>query len=83
MAKKIRIELDHAGIRQLLCSSEIAGEVEKAAEAIAARAGEGYEVVGPQALGYGGGRAGYGVKAVTYQARKDEAEWGRLSKAVR
>lgn len=83
MATKVTIELDHDGIRELLLSEPIAAECRKAAEAIAARAGDGFEVVGPQSLGYGGGRVGYGVAAETYEARLAEAEDGALSKAVR
>lgn len=83
MPTKITIELNHDGIRELLTSPEIGAEVEKAAQAIASRAGDGFEVVGPQGLGYGGGRVGYGVAAVTYEARLAEAENGTLSKAVR
>lgn len=83
MAVKVTIELNHDGIRELLLSEPIAAECRNAAEAIAARAGDGFEVVGPQTLGYGGGRAGYGVAAETYEARLAEAEEGALSKAVR
>lgn len=83
MATKVTIELDHDGIRELLLSEPIAAECRKAAEAIAARAGDGFEVVGPQSLGYGGGRVGYGVSAETLEARIAEAEDGALSKAVR
>lgn len=83
MPTKVTIELNHDGIRELLMSAPIAAECEKAAQAIASRAGDGFEVVGPQSLGYGGGRAGYGVAATTYEARKAEAEDGALSKAVR
>ena len=83
MATKIRIELNHDGIKELLLSDAIGGEVRKAAEAIAERAGDGFEVVGPQGLGYGGGRVGYGVVADTYEAKLAEAENKVLSRAVR
>ena len=83
MATKIRIELNHDGIKELLLSDAIGGEVKKAAEGIASRAGEGFKVVGPQGLGYGGGRVGYGVVAATYEAKLAEAENKALSKAVR
>lgn len=83
MATKITLELDHAGIKELLMSDAIGSEVQAAAQAIANRAGTGFQVVGPQGLGYGGGRVGYGVAAVTYEAKVAEAENGALSKAVR
>ena len=82
MTTKVRIELDHDGIEQLLRSPEIAAECAAAAQAIAARAGDGFEVVGPQDLSLAK-RAGYGVVAMTYEARLAEAEEKVLSKAVR
>lgn len=83
MATKIRIELNHEGIKELLMSDAIGNEVKKAADGIASRAGKGFKVVGPQGLGYGGGRVGYGVVADTYEAKLAEAEDKALSKAVR
>ena len=82
MPTKVTIELNHEGIQELLTSEPIAAECKKAAEAIQSRAGEGFEVVGPQVLGRAK-RAGYGVAAATYAAKKAEAENGTLSKAVR
>ena len=83
MAVKIRIELNHDGIRQLLMSQPIANECRKAAEEIAARAGDGFEVLPAKELGFGGGRVGYAVYTDTYEARVAEAEGKALSKAVR
>lgn len=83
MAKKLTIELDHDGIKQLLLSAEVAEACKDAAEQVASRAGEGFVVVGPQRLWYGGGRSGYGVSAETYEAKLAEAENKALSKAVR
>jgi hypothetical protein len=82
VGSKVRIELDHDGIRELLQSAAIGGEVQKAAQRIASEAGEGFEVTTAQSLSFGGGRVGYGVKAATYEARKTEAEDKVLSKAV-
>ena len=83
MAVKMRIELNHDGIKELLCSAPIANECEKAAEKIAERAGDGFEVLPAKQLNYGGGRVGYAVYAATYEAKLDEAENKTLSKAVR
>ena len=83
MTVKVRIELDHEGIRELLSSAEIGAVCQQAAEQIAMRAGDGFAVKGPQSLGYGGGRVGYGVYAETYEAALAEAEDKVLSKAVR
>ena len=82
MATKVRIELKHDGIRELLMSAPIAAECEKAAENIAARAGDGFEVLPMREMGFGGGRVAYGVEAATYEARLAEAENGALSGAV-
>lgn len=83
MATKLRLELNHDGIRELLLSQPIANECEKAAEMIAGRAGDGFEVLPAKQLNYGGGRVGYAVYAATYEAKVDEAENKTLSKAVR
>ena len=83
MATKVRIELLSGGIRDLLCSQPIAAECEKAAEGIASRAGDGFEVKPLRMMGFGGGRVGYAVHAESYDAKLAEAEDKVLSKAVR
>lgn len=83
MGTKVRIELVHDGIRQLLMSQPIANECEKAAEKIAARAGDGFEVLPLRQLNFGGGRVGHAVYTATYDAKVAEAEDKVLSKAVR
>ena len=83
MATKVRIELNHDGIRALLTSAPKAAECERAADGIAARAGDGFEVLPMREMGFGGGRVGYAVKAETYEAKVAEAEDRALSKAVR
>lgn len=83
MATKVRIERLSDGIRELLCSQPIAAECEKAAEGIATRAGDGFEVLPLRQMGFGGGRIGYAVKTDTYEACIAEAEDKVLSKAVR
>lgn len=83
MATKVNIELDHDGIKQLLMSQPIAEECEKAAEKIAQRAGDGFEVLPLRQMGFGGGRVGYAVHAESYEAKLAEAEDKALSKAVR
>lgn len=83
MSTEIRIELDHEGIKQLLMSAEIGAECEKAAQKIAAKAGDGFEVLPMKQMGFGGGRVGYAVYTATYDAKVAEAEEKTLSKAVR
>lgn len=85
MATKIRIELNHEGIQELLLSDEVAAVCKETAEGIASRAGDGFEVTERQLRSgskLGGSRVGYGVAATTYEAMKAEAEDGALSKAV-
>lgn len=85
MATKIRIELNHAGIQELLSSAEVSAVCKEAAEEIAQRAGEGFEVTEQQVRNgsrYGGTRVGYGVYTSNYEAMVAEAEYGALSKAV-
>ena len=84
MATKVRIELNHDGIRELLTSAPIASECEKAAEGIAARAGDGFEVLEARINSFKGSpRVGYAVSAETYEAKLAEAEDKVLTKAVR
>lgn len=83
MSTSVRIELNSDGITQLLLSQPIADECKKAADAIAARAGDGFEVGELRRMNYGGGRVGYVVKTATDEARKAEAIDKVLSKAVR
>lgn len=83
MATKVRIELNHSGIRELLSSAPIGAECEKAAQGIADRAGDGFEVLPMRELDFGGGRVGYAVHAATYEAKLAESEDKALSKAVR
>ena len=79
----IRLELNSAGIAELLSSSAVASVCQEAAEAIAARAGDGFEVMEPMQMNFGGGRVGVGVQAATYEAKLAEATDKVLSKAVR
>lgn len=82
MGAKVRIELNHDGIRELLSSAPIAAECEKAAQRIADRAGAGFVVTSQKKAGFGGGRTSYGVATATNAARRAEADEKRLSKAV-
>ncbi len=82
MATKVRIELNHDGIRDLLKSQPIANECEKAAQRIADIAGDGFEVLEARQMGFGGGRVGYAVHTESFAAKIEEAENKTLSKAV-
>lgn len=71
----------------MLTSDPIAAEVKKAAEKVASKAGEGFEVTDAQMRGGNRnatykGRVGYGVYASNYEAMRAEAEHKALSRAV-
>ena len=51
-------------------------------QAIADRAGDGFEVSGPWKAGFGGGRVAYSVKTATDEARMAESQEQALSRAV-
>lgn len=55
MAKKVRIELNHDGFRQLLNSPEVVRLVDSTGESLAAKAGPGF-VAEPAQGNFGGGR---------------------------
>lgn len=78
----VRIELLTDGIRELLCSPEVSEACRQAAEALAAKAGDGFIVSEEWRAGFGGGRVAYTVHADTYEAMLAEAEDKVLTKAV-
>lgn len=78
MAKKVRIELNSEGVRNLLRSQEVKNYCEQLANEIAARAGDGYEVT----TFTGKNRANASVHAATEKALKDNLKNNTLLKAV-
>lgn len=78
----IRLQLDHAGISELLTSDGVSDACGAAARAISSAAGEGFEASGPWRANFGGGRSAWRVKAETYEAKVAEAEDKALSRAV-
>ena len=84
---KVEIELDHAGIRELLESDAMASLVREKAEQIAARAGDGFELTEPRIVDGSAtdqfkGRQAAGVQSVTYEAAEEEANNKTLTRAV-
>lgn len=79
---KIRLQLDHAGIAELLTSDGVSDVCGSAARAISDAAGEGFQASGPWRAKFGGGRSAWRVKAVTHEAKVAEAEDKALSRAV-
>lgn len=76
---KYKVELIKSGVRDLLCSEDVARECRKYADAAAARAGEGYE---SGARNYPE-RHGAGVYPATPEAYFDNLHNNTLMKAVR
>lgn len=80
MAKTaFHFELNSAGVRELLKSSYIASCCQSAAEAIASRAGDGYQVSGVYA---GRNRVNVSVETATSKAARDNLKNNTLLKAV-
>lgn len=75
---KVKIELNSAGVRQLLRSPEAVGFIEGVASRIAARAGAGHSVL----AGAGVNRARATVRTETYDAKMREAKSRSLSSAI-
>ena len=76
---KVEIKLNREGVRELLRSSEMEAIVREHAEAVAGRAGGGYEGTGFT----GRNRVNASVKAKTVAARRDNLKNNTLLKAVR
>lgn len=76
---KVRIELNSAGVQELLKGSSMQSVLSEHARAISGNAGEGYS----QDIYVGKTRANAMVYADTYQAKKDNLENNTLLKAVR
>jgi hypothetical protein len=82
MAGTVRIELDSAGIQELLTGSDVAADMKRRAEAVADRAGEGFEVAEYEARYGGSPRAVAVVRAGTTEARRAEATSKALTRAI-
>ena len=78
MSKKFKFKLNHAGVGQLLKSSEMVDVLEEKATEISNGAGDGYV----QDTYIGKNRANAMVYADTYQAKKDNYKNNTLLKAV-
>lgn len=79
MPAKVTIELDHAGIKELLNCDGVAAACEQAAERIAAAAGDGFHVTRPY---HPGSRTVYRVYGDSDDANIAEADDKVLSMAV-
>ena len=74
----VRVQLNHAGVRELLRSPEMLAECKRHADAIAARAGEGFEVRAE----VGRNRVRATVETVTTEARVRQATEHTLERAL-
>ncbi len=78
MARDVKVKLNPAGVKDLLRSSEVQGDVQRRVDRIAAAAGEGMKsgvTVGPV-------RARGGVWTATNRAKRGEAKDRRLTRAL-
>lgn len=75
---KIKFQLNRSGVRELLKSSEMMSVCQKYANSALSRLGPGYEV----STYSGTNRVNAEVAAVTYAARKENAENNSILKAV-
>ncbi|OXM99879.1 hypothetical protein [Bifidobacterium vansinderenii] len=82
MPTRVRIQFNSAGFRSILNAPKTWELIDQQAKRIRARAGEGFDVEGPKEMGFGGGRPGAYVVAVTNQAKASEARHKTLSRAV-
>ena len=78
MSKNFKFELDRAGVRELLKSSEISGACEEVAAAAYAQLGDGY-VMEPRNYPE---RSGYAIYPESREAEKDNLDNNSLLKAV-
>lgn len=78
MAANIIVELNRAGVRDLLRSEEVRAELERRARAIASAAGEGFEVETFK----GRNRYRVQVRTATELARRAEATDRTLTRAL-
>lgn len=81
MADKVgltKFELNHAGVRELLCSDGVLADLRGRAERIAAAAGDGMEVDAR----VGANRARASVHTATWEARHAEALDRVLTRAI-
>ena len=76
---KVKVKLNKAGIRELMRSAEIMGICRDQANAVAARAGTGYEVN----TYTGKNRVNAEVRAETYKAYRDNLKNNTLLKVMR
>lgn len=76
--KKVKLEFNRAGFNAVRHDPAIVADIRRRAEAIAAQAGDGFEVIETD----NASRAGALVVATTYAARKAEATDKVLTKAI-
>lgn len=76
---KVKVELNRAGVRELMQSSEMMAVCKKYADNAVGRLGAGYEVT----TMVGRTRVNAEVAAVTYEARKDNSANNTILKAIR
>lgn len=76
--KGIRVQLNKAGVRALLVSQDVADDLTKRGDRIAAAAGEGFEVTTTKNRD----RVVVFVRSTTFEAMRAEAEDRALTRAI-
>jgi len=75
---KVKIELNRAGLFELMNSPEITGTLEELGNAAMSNLGEGYEI----STYHGKTRANVGIRASTYKTWQDQLNNNTIIKAV-
>lgn len=78
MAKEVKIELNKAGLFELMYSAEITSQLEELGSAAMSQLGEGYEMT----TFHGRTRANVGIRAATNEAWRDQLDNNTIAKAV-
>lgn len=78
MPRDVTVKLNPAGVKDLLRSSEVQGDVQRRVDRIAAAAGEGMK----SDVTVGAGRARGAVWTATTRAKRGEAKDRRLTRAL-
>ena len=81
MARKVRIEFQSAGFKEVLNSPKVEAELLRRAQRIANAAGPGFEASVYRG-GFGGGRHVASVRSADRESRLAEAEDKALSRAI-
>ena len=78
MADHLKFELNRAGVRELMTSSQMMAICKEKADSALSRLGSGYEVT----TRIGKNRANAEIRAVSYQAKKENSQSNTILKSL-